>query len=211
MQKNKSRLKALLTYLPIIIVLVAIDLIIKYFAKTYLRPIDTIPFIDGILHFTYVHNPGAAFGILRGSSQFLIYFTGVILLGLIIYLVSAKIKSKIEIVSLILIISGGLGNLVDRALNGHVVDYIQALPAFIDFPVFNFADCLVTVGSFFLIGFLLYDIFKEFKNSKKELPHAESAVSEENALPAETGEISEKADESEESESVSEKTSDETA
>ena len=126
-------------------------------------------------------------------------------------LVSAKIKSKIEIVSLILIISGGLGNLVDRALNGHVVDYIQALPAFIDFPVFNFADCLVTVGSFLLIGFLLYDIFKEFKNSKKELPHAESAVSEENALPAETGEISEKADESEESESVSEKTSDETA
>ena len=63
-------------------------------------------------------------------------------------------------------VSGGIGNIIDRIRLRYVVDFIE--PVFVDFAVFNFADCLITVGAFTLIGYLIYDIIKDAKNQKKE-------------------------------------------
>ena len=60
-----------------------------------------------------------------------------------------------------LVISGGLGNVIDRILYGFVVDFIE--PMFIDFAVFNFADCCITVGAFMLIGYEIYELITEKK------------------------------------------------
>ena len=70
------------------------------------------------------------------------------------------------VASVVMIMGGGLGNLIDRVFRHFVVDYIEVL--FIDFPVFNFADCFITVGEFVLIGYLLWDIFRDFKKGRSE-------------------------------------------
>jgi signal peptidase II len=61
-------------------------------------------------------------------------------------------------------ISGGIGNIIDRIRLHYVVDYIE--PTFIDFAVFNFADCLITVGAFVMMIYLIADITRDAKNSK---------------------------------------------
>ena len=62
-------------------------------------------------------------------------------------------------------IAGGIGNIIDRIRLHYVVDYIE--PTFINFAVFNFADCLITVSAFLLIGYLIYDFVKDVKEKKK--------------------------------------------
>jgi signal peptidase II len=61
-------------------------------------------------------------------------------------------------------ISGGLGNIIDRIRLKYVVDFIE--PLFVDFAVFNFADCLITIGAFALIFYLIVDIIKDSERNK---------------------------------------------
>ena len=75
-----------------------------------------------------------------------------------------KIKFSVEYVCVALIIAGGLGNLIDRVFRGFVVDYIE--PLFIDFAIFNFADILVTCSAFVLIGWLIYEVYRDSKKEK---------------------------------------------
>ena len=70
-------------------------------------------------------------------------------------------ESKFLNICLVLIFAGGLGNLIDRIAYGYVIDFIE--PLFIHFPVFNFADCCITVGAFMLIGYEIYEMIKEHK------------------------------------------------
>ena len=67
---------------------------------------------------------------------------------------------------IIAIVSGGIGNIIDRVVRGYFVDFIEFL--FVDFYVFNFADCLITVGAFLIIGYEIYDIIKDRKKKKVE-------------------------------------------
>ena len=66
--------------------------------------------------------------------------------------------------SVVMMLGGGLGNLIDRVTLHFVVDYIEVL--FVDFPVFNFADCFVTVGAFVMIGYMVRDIWCDYKKGK---------------------------------------------
>ena len=65
-----------------------------------------------------------------------------------------------------MIAAGGIGNIIDRIFRGFVVDYIEVL--FVDFYVFNFADCLVTVGAFLILFYEIYGIYKEAKQKKEK-------------------------------------------
>ena len=89
--------------------------------------------------------------------------TGAVLLAGIILIAMKKIKSKFCLVCAVMIISGGLGNLIDRVLKGYVVDFIDL--QFMNFAVFNFADILVTVGAFALMFYVIADIFRDRKKS----------------------------------------------
>lgn len=144
--------------------LVGIDQIIKLLVISYLKPIQYIDFIDGVLRFRYVENTGAIFGSFSTHTVVLTIFS-IILLGFtVFFLVTNKNKNKFVNLCLLFMISGGIGNIIDRIRLHYVVDYIE--PLFIDFAVFNFADCLITVGAFALIFYLIYDLVKDTKKSK---------------------------------------------
>ncbi len=152
--------------LIIIAVLVAIDQIIKLLVIEHLEPIGSLTLIDGFIQLNYAENTGAAFGSFSGETTFLSIFTlAIILLGLV-YLFVKKRKVDMEYVCISLIIAGGLGNLIDRIFRGFVVDYIE--PLFVDFAIFNFADILVTCSCIALVIWLMYEIYRENKNDKRE-------------------------------------------
>ena len=119
--------------------------------------------INGFLQWRYVENTGAAFSLFTGKTVLLSVFTAAVLLVGFYLIIAKKIKSRVMLASVVMLMGGGLGNLIDRIFRGFVVDYIEVL--FIDFPVFNFADCFVTVGEFILIGYLVYDIIRDYKKA----------------------------------------------
>lgn len=149
-----------------IALLTALDQIIKYFAEINLKPIQSIPVLNNVLEWDYVQNTGAAFGVFSEKTALLSVITGIIIIIGVAALVTKKIKNKYLMTIAVMIIAGGLGNLVDRICRGYVVDYIRVL--FIDFPVFNFADILVTCGAAMLMIYLLWDINNDRKKKKAE-------------------------------------------
>lgn len=153
--------------------LIAIDQGIKMWATTSLQPVGTMPFIPGIVEFRYVLNDGAAFNILGGKQGFLIAFTAIALLVIFGYLVLKRPAQTLEYISWLLILGGGMGNLIDRVRNQVVVDYLSL--QFMNFAVFNFADICVCVG----VGLLaLCLVLEEVKlhRQKKQQENPDAAV-----------------------------------
>ncbi len=147
--------------------LILIDQGIKLIVIEFLKPVEYIDFIHGSLRFRYVENTGAVFGSFATHTVFLTIFS-IVLLGVVIfYLYTNKNKSKFINICLLLMISGGIGNVIDRVRLHYVVDYIE--PVFVNFAVFNFADCLITVGAFALIFYLIFDLIKDFKKTKQSV------------------------------------------
>ncbi|MBR5262547.1 MAG: signal peptidase II [Clostridia bacterium] len=147
-----------------IAVLTAVDQLIKFFVERDLQPVGRMGFIEGFIGWEYVRNTGAAFGSFSDNTQLLSVFTGAVIVVGIALLLMGRISSKFCQVCAVLIIAGGLGNLIDRILLGYVIDYIAV--QFVNFAVFNFADILVTCGSFMLMGYMIYDIIREGKQKK---------------------------------------------
>ena len=139
---------------------VVLDQLTKYFAQLYLQPVGTMPFIPGIMELRFVLNDGAAFSSFAGARLFLILFTGIAIAARAVYLFWKKPPKRLERTALVLLIGGGLGNLIDRVRTGVVVDFFAT--TFVDFAVFNVADCFVCVGAAMLI---LYVFLEERKKS----------------------------------------------
>ncbi len=151
-------------YFLLFVVLIALDQFTKYLAVTYLEPVGTMPFIPGFMELRFVLNDGAAFSSFAGQTWFLVGVTGLALLALLAYMLIRKPTSKLEMFSLVLIFSGGVGNLIDRVRNGVVVDFFAT--TFMNFAVFNIADCLVVVGTFLLCYYIIADEMKMAKQRK---------------------------------------------
>ena len=125
-----------------------------------------VPVIDGLFHFTYVQNTGAAFSSFRGM-QWLFVVIFVIFTGLIVY---DMIKKSLPFTTLerwcvAAVYGGGLGNMIDRLRFGYVVDMIEV--EFMNFAVFNVADCFITCGSILLIAHLVLCNREFWKDEKK--------------------------------------------
>jgi len=146
-----------------VVVLVALDQWFKHLATKMLVDIVPVVVVPHFIGFNYVHNYGAGFSILSGKVDFLIVITAVALLAIAVGIVAKKFDNKIDEFSFVLILAGGIGNLVDRVVNGYVVDYLEFL--FMEFPIFNFADILICTG----VGlFILNTIITEFISKKKK-------------------------------------------
>lgn len=178
----------------VVLLIVALDQIVKFISKSVLTtlPGDTYPLWDGVFHFSYVENRGAAFGILGGARGFLLVFT-VILVGVLIWAI-VKFRdnpSKLFRASLYMILGGAIGNLIDRIVLGYVIDMLDF--RLINFAVFNVADSFVCVGTVLLIIDILYrseNYFKE-KWKGKSGRHDKNIVNEkaeENPLDLQTAE-----------------------
>ena len=148
-----------------IILIVAFDQITKYFASLKLADGSVAKFIPGVVQFKYAANTGMAFSMLSGARWVFIALTVVVCVGVFYYLFSNRCKSLWLYWSLGVILSGGIGNLIDRIRFGYVVDFIE--PTFVNFAIFNIADCAVTCGAVVLVGYLLYDAFKDVKKPKE--------------------------------------------
>lgn len=148
-----------------IILIVAFDQITKYFASLKLADGSVAKFIPGVVQFKYAKNTGMAFSMLSGARWVFIALTVVVCVGVFYYLFSNRCKSLWLYWSLGVILSGGIGNLIDRIRFGYVVDFIE--PTFVNFAIFNIADCAVTCGAVVLVGYLLYDAFKDVKKPKE--------------------------------------------
>ena len=166
----KERNVPLLISVIIIIALTGLDQLTKHLATVYLAPVGAMPFIPGVMELRYVLNDGAAFSMLADAEWgrvFLIVVTGLALAALAVYFFWKKPSSWLERWVFILIFSGGLGNLIDRVLNGEVVDYINLL--FMQFAVFNFADICVCVGvGLWVLVIFLEELHAENGQSPKE-------------------------------------------
>ncbi len=155
-------------------ILVGADQLFKWLAVEYLAGGEYFTVIEGFLRFRYVENTGAVFGSFSNHTAFLTVFSIILLIGAIFLLATNKKRSKFMNVCLILMISGGFGNIIDRIRLGYVIDFIE--PTFVNFAVFNFADCLITVSAFLIIGYLFYDFFKDVKRVKNKYKDSETAV-----------------------------------
>ena len=142
--------------------LVGIDQAIKLWASTVLQPVGAMPLIPHVVELRFVLNQGMAFSLLSGRQLFLIVATSAALL-LVAYGLFFRSRGKyLQQAALLLVLGGGIGNLIDRVLNGEVVDYINLL--FMRFAVFNFADICVCVG----VALWVLESFLEETHAPKE-------------------------------------------
>ncbi len=140
----------------LIIILVIIDQISKFLIIIN-KGIFPQELIKGVLDFVYCENKGIAFGIGQGGTQIFSVITSIIIIAIIFIICRYfnKIDSKI-LIGASLLISGGIGNLIDRIFRLHVIDFIYF--KCVNFPVFNFADICVVIGVIVIgISYLLLD------------------------------------------------------
>ena len=161
--KNKSDKQFYIISAIIVIVLVILDQITKWQALTKLKPIKNTVVIKGFLDFTFVENRGAAFGILSGKRVFFILLTVVVAAGIIysFYKLPKTREYNWLKCGLVLVLSGAIGNVIDRAVRGYVVDFLEV--TFIKWPVFNLADIYVVIGACFILFLSLFVIKEEEK------------------------------------------------
>ena len=139
-------------------VLVVLDQLIKHWATAALLPVGSLEVLPGIVELRYCLNDGMAFSMLAGKQGLLIGVTSVMLVAVLVMLFVRKMPLA-ERIAWTLVLGGGVGNLIDRVLNGVVVDYINVL--FMHFAIFNFADICVCVGVGLLMLVLLLDSTKK--------------------------------------------------
>ena len=146
--------------------IVAADQISKYFTLVHIALGEKVPFIPGLIRLTYVRNPGAAFSSFEGQ-QWLFALVFLVFTGLLVweYFRSPMPFSKFERWCLTAVYGGGLGNMIDRVRFGYVVDMIET--EFMDFPVFNVADCFITCGCIALMVSLVLFNREFWKDEKK--------------------------------------------
>lgn len=150
--------------------LVALDQLVKYLVMTNIAPGEHVPFIPYILELTYVTNTGAAFSIFSEHTWALALVSLVMSVVLALALFKGLFKHPLGKLTLTLLLAGAVGNLIDRAFRGFVVDMFNVL--FMRFAVFNVADICVVVGG---IAAGLYYLFLWDKLEPHEEPSDDDA------------------------------------
>ncbi|MBQ3513759.1 MAG: signal peptidase II [Lachnospiraceae bacterium] len=156
---KKNVIYQIISYI-LIGILIFLDQYTKHWAVVRLKGNSPIIVIDKILEFSYLENRGAAFGSMQGKQTFFIILT--LILSVFLFYILFKVpKTKYYLPLIftdIVLISGALGNFIDRVSQNYVVDFISAV--FIDFPIFNVADIYV-VCSMILAVILLTFYYKD--------------------------------------------------
>ena len=152
-------------YILLIIILIVLDQISKIAVQQMLSGRPSLPIIEGVFHLTYVENRGAAFGLMQGKQ---IFFTIVAIIVTIVGLICIYKKNygKLINISISMVISGAVGNLIDRLKLGYVIDFFDF--RFIWNYVFNLADVFVIIGTLTLCIAIIISDSKEKKNKDKK-------------------------------------------
>lgn len=132
------------------------DFITKAYISSTMSLHESFVVVGGLLNITYVRNPGAAFSFLADAPAIFrsIFFTSVTVFAIVLalyYIAKSKIEEPLMIFSLSLILSGAVGNLIDRVRFGEVIDFIDVYISSYHWPAFNVADSAITVGAVIMI------------------------------------------------------------
>lgn len=170
----------LLVYAAIIIVGIGLDQLTKYLAVTNL-PIDASPDVkvwEGVFHIRCISNDGAAFGMLDDHRWVFMSVSTVVIIAMLGFLTVKRREIPTTLgIALSLVVSGGIGNMIDRVALGYVVDFIYFVP--IDFPCFNVADSFVCIGAALMFLCILFMKEPE-KSAVDESAESETEGAEEN-------------------------------
>ncbi|RRJ83534.1 lipoprotein signal peptidase [Aestuariirhabdus litorea] len=144
----------MLRWLWLTLVVVALDQLSKHYVVGVFELYERVPVLP-MFDFTLAYNTGAAFSFLSDASGWQRWFFAAVALGvsvmLVLWLRSLKSGERWLAIALALVLGGALGNLYDRIVLGHVVDFILVYYQQYHFPAFNIADSAITVGAFMLI------------------------------------------------------------
>lgn len=149
------------------VVIVVLDQVTKALTVANIPLYGSVEAIPGLFHLTYVQNTGAAFSAFEGMQ----WLFALVFLGFTVGIVWEFSKKRLAFTTaerwaVIAIYAGGLGNMIDRLRLGYVVDMIAV--DFMDFPVFNVADCFITCGCIFLLAHLFLCNKAFWKDEKKK-------------------------------------------
>lgn len=139
----------------ILAIVVAIDLISKYYIQSIMTLGDSTMIIKDFFYLTFVSNYGAAWGMLSGKMELFFVITIVVLVVIGYILFTTDRKKTLLRIALVVILGGTLGNFYDRVVFGYVRDFLNFYPLGYDFPVFNVADSALTIGYVLLAWYLL--------------------------------------------------------
>ncbi|SRR6056297_641133 len=134
------------------LVLIVIDQSIKYIVQNNMFLGQPYPVIEDFLYLNYIKNTGIAFGLFKNNNLFMIIIISIILLILLYFYKQEKNKVFSLKISVTLLVSGAIGNLIDRLFYGFIIDYID----FIFWPAFNLADALIVIGSILLGIYIIF-------------------------------------------------------
>ena len=148
------------------VILLVVDQWSKFWITANLPLGESIPFLPGFVELLTVHNYGAAWSSFSGMRWLLLAVTSLIVLAVLFVVVRGIVRHPLGLFSAFLVISGGLGNIIDRARLGYVVDMFDL--TFMEYPVFNIADMCIVCGC--ILGCIYYLWFYE-KYDKKDTGH----------------------------------------
>ncbi|MBR1845214.1 MAG: signal peptidase II [Oscillospiraceae bacterium] len=152
-------------YYLVAALLVVLDQVTKLLTRAYLAGQGTVVVIPHVVGLTYVENTGMAFSAFSGYTAVLAVLSFAVSLLLIVAIKKRWLSHPFCQWMLTLILAGAVGNLIDRVFMGYVTDMIQTL--FMEFAIFNVADCCVVIGTIALAAYLVF-FYKEDKSSKTE-------------------------------------------
>ncbi len=153
-----------LLYAAALLVMIAGDQALKGWTVSHLELGESAPFIPAIMQLTRVHNYGAAWSSLSGKTVLLIAVTAVMMIAVAVLLLRRVVRHPLGVSACLLILGGGIGNIIDRIRLGYVVDMFDLL--LFSYPVFNLADCFVVVGAILGAVYYLW-IYEKFDARKK--------------------------------------------
>lgn len=156
-------------YAIIALALLAADQWVKHWITVNLPLGQARDFLPGFLELRTVHNYGAAWSSFSGMRWLLVAITSVIVLAVLVLVLRGMVRHPLGVTACSLIVSGGLGNIIDRVRLGYVVDMFNF--QFMNYPVFNVADICVVCGA--VLGIVYYLWFYE-KCDKKDGNHGET-------------------------------------
>lgn len=142
-------------------IVLVLDQLTKIWVRATFQLYETVPVIEGFFHFTYVHNPGGAFGLLRDADESvrLPFFIGVSVLAvgaLLLFVRDLPTELRFLQFALGMVLGGALGNLIDRAYFGYVTDFLDVFWGSYHWPAFNIADSGISVGIVILLYYSLF-------------------------------------------------------
>lgn len=153
-----------LLYFLVAAALAALDQLSKYWVVTNFELYESMELLPGFMRLTYIHNTGASFSMLSDSRTLLLILTVLCAAVVIFMLFSKEFAHPLCRWSMTVLLGGALGNMIDRFRLGYVVDMFDL--EFIDFPIFNVADCFICVGIFFFALYIIFEAVNERRRAK---------------------------------------------